>query len=52
MAPHTQQVVSSSNWDRPYTREQAVYPAVSFLHVKLEDIANIYKLALCLCLIF
>ncbi|EDV23160.1 uncharacterized protein TRIADDRAFT_27926 [Trichoplax adhaerens] len=27
MAPHTQQIVSSSNWNRPYSREQAVYPA-------------------------
>ncbi|KAJ3364898.1 hypothetical protein HDU91_002385 [Kappamyces sp. JEL0680] len=25
-APHTQQVVSSDTWDRPYTREQAAYP--------------------------
>lgn len=26
-APHTQQVVCSSNWTRPYTREQAAFPA-------------------------
>jgi len=26
-APHTAQVVSSNEWDRPYTREQAAYPA-------------------------
>jgi glycine dehydrogenase len=26
-APHTAQVVISDNWDRPYTREQAAYPA-------------------------
>lgn len=25
-APHTADVVSSDNWDRPYTREQAAYP--------------------------
>ncbi len=25
-APHTQAVVVNSNWDRVYTREQAVYP--------------------------
>jgi glycine dehydrogenase len=25
-APHTQSVVVNSNWDKPYTREQAVYP--------------------------
>lgn len=28
MAPHTQEEVLSSNWDRPYAREVAVYPAV------------------------
>jgi len=26
-APHTQHVVCSSDWDRPYTREQAAFPA-------------------------
>ena len=26
-APHTAQVVTASKWDRPYTREQAAYPA-------------------------
>jgi glycine dehydrogenase len=25
-APHTAEVVSSTSWDRPYTREQAAYP--------------------------
>ena len=25
-APHTAQVLSESNWDRPYSREQAAYP--------------------------
>ncbi len=25
-APHTQQIVINSNWDRPYSREKAVYP--------------------------
>ena len=25
-APHTQATVINSNWDKPYTREQAVYP--------------------------
>lgn len=29
MAPHTQAEVLSSNWDRPYSREVAVFPAVS-----------------------
>ncbi|XP_067677789.1 glycine dehydrogenase (decarboxylating), mitochondrial-like [Haliotis asinina] len=27
MSPHTQADVMSSNWDRPYTREQAAFPA-------------------------
>ncbi|KHN85426.1 Glycine dehydrogenase [decarboxylating], mitochondrial [Toxocara canis] len=26
MAPHTQAVVTSSSWDRPYTREMAAFP--------------------------
>ena len=26
-APHTAQIVTASTWDRPYTREQAAYPA-------------------------
>ncbi|MBA5866571.1 MAG: aminomethyl-transferring glycine dehydrogenase [Nitrospira sp. CR1.3] len=26
-APHTAQVVAASEWDRPYSREQAAYPA-------------------------
>ncbi|MCH2022443.1 MAG: aminomethyl-transferring glycine dehydrogenase [Saprospiraceae bacterium] len=25
-APHTQEIVINSNWDRPYSREKAVYP--------------------------
>lgn len=29
MAPHTQQDVISEDWNRPYTREQAAFPAVS-----------------------
>jgi glycine cleavage system P protein (glycine dehydrogenase) len=28
-APHTAEIVSSDKWDRPYTREQAAYPAKS-----------------------
>jgi hypothetical protein len=31
MAPHTQAQVISSDWNRPYTREQAAFPAVSIL---------------------
>ena len=26
-APHTAEVVLAEEWDRPYTREQAAYPA-------------------------
>jgi glycine dehydrogenase len=26
-APHTAQQIASENWDHPYTREQAVFPA-------------------------
>lgn len=29
MAPHTQEQVISSKWDRPYSRELAAFPAVS-----------------------
>lgn len=29
MAPHSLDVVLSSKWDRPYSRELAAYPAVS-----------------------
>lgn len=31
MAPHTQEEVISEEWNRPYTREQAAFPAVSLL---------------------
>ena len=27
LAPHTMDAVISSDWDRPYTRERAVFPA-------------------------
>ncbi len=30
-APHTQQVVITSNWIKPYTREQAAFP-IAYLH--------------------
>ena len=29
-APHTQREVTSSKWNRPYTREKAAYPAVIY----------------------
>lgn len=35
MAPHTQAEVLSSHWDRPYSREVAVFPAVCF-HFELD----------------
>ena len=31
MAPHTQEQIISSKWDRPYSRELAAFPAVSFV---------------------
>jgi len=32
-APHTQAVITSSEWNYPYSREQAAYPAVSiYIH--------------------
>ena len=30
MAPHSYAVISSDKWDRPYSREQGAFPAVSF----------------------
>ena len=30
-APHSQYVVTRSNWDRPYTREEAAFPMVSLV---------------------
>ncbi len=30
-APHTAQTVTASNWDKPYTREKAVYPSTHSL---------------------
>jgi glycine dehydrogenase len=33
-APHTQSVVVNSNWDKPYTREQAAYPLPYVAHSK------------------
>lgn len=30
-APHTQRLICSSNWDRPYSREIAAFPAVCFI---------------------
>lgn len=29
MAPHTQEQIISGQWNRPYSRKQAAYPAVS-----------------------
>lgn len=30
-APHTQALVANSEWEYPYSREQAAYPAVSLV---------------------
>lgn len=35
MAPHTQLEVISEEWNRPYSREQAAFPAVSELYIKI-----------------
>lgn len=31
MAPHTQEQIISGQWNRPYSRKQAAYPAVSLM---------------------
>lgn len=36
MAPHTQLEVISEEWNRPYSREQAAFPAVSVLTIKIQ----------------
>lgn len=30
MSPHTQEQIISTKWDRPYSREEAAFPAVIF----------------------
>ena len=39
MAPHTQHQVIQSEWNRPYSREVAAFPVVSF-----NDRKPLYKL--------
>lgn len=49
MAPHTQAEVLSSHWDRPYSREVAVFPAVCFyfnLHFSAQRVSIQYCLIL------
>ena len=36
MSPHTQEHVIDSNWDRPYSRQLAAYPAVIILNLKFH----------------
>lgn len=36
MAPHTQEQIINSTWDRPYSRELAAFPAVSFCYCPLS----------------
>lgn len=39
MAPHTQAEVITEDWNRPYSREQAAFPAVSGIQLfKLRKI--------------
>ena len=33
-APHTADQIASDNWNRPYSREQAAFPAKSLLEYK------------------
>lgn len=33
MAPHTQEEVISEDWNRPYSRQQAAFPAVSLFYL-------------------
>ncbi|KAL0277890.1 UNVERIFIED_CONTAM: hypothetical protein PYX00_005011 [Menopon gallinae] len=40
MAPHTQEQVISSDWNRPYSREQAAFPAVSVVTVVLSEFSG------------
>lgn len=44
MAPHTQQEVITEDWNRPYTREQAAFPAVSIFWTRVFKILNYLKL--------
>lgn len=43
MSPHTQKQVISDNWDRPYTRQQAAFPAVR-QNTNIIQLSNIYVL--------
>lgn len=47
MAPHTQAEVLSSHWDRPYSREVAVFPAVCF-HFELDFQSRMVSIQNCL----
>ncbi len=40
LAPHTLDDVCSSTWDRPYTREQAVFPLSQFKTAKIWPSVN------------
>ncbi len=54
-APHTAEMVTSSEWGRPYTREQAAYPIESLKRVKywspVARVDNVYgdKNLVCSC---
>lgn len=41
MSPHTQKQVISDNWDRPYTRQQAAFPAVRLKMIKIYEMYHI-----------
>lgn len=41
MAPHTQTDVITEDWNRPYSREQAAFPAVNILLLNFRDYVKI-----------
>lgn len=41
MAPHTQHDVISTEWNRPYSREQAAFPAVLFFPLSKQIETNV-----------
>ena len=36
-APHTQEMCISSNWNKPYSREVAAYPIVSYSCLQIQN---------------
>lgn len=38
MAPHTQEQIINSNWDRPYARELGAFPMVKINYNSINDL--------------